>query len=309
MPPRPTVSIIDVSPRDGLQNEDALVSTADKVLLIELLIAAGVQSIEAASFVHPELVPQMADAEELMKRVPRPSGVRYIGLALNERGAIRALEADVDEVNMVVAASDAFSMANQGVDAFGGVARALRVAELVADAGRPLSVTVSTAFGCPFEGEVPVARLTELVGAAAAANPVRINIADTIGVAAPTDVAERIAAVARVTPEGVDLAVHFHNTRNTGYANAVAAYEAGVRTFDASAGGVGGCPFAPKATGNIATEDLVYLLHRMGVETGIHLARLVEASTFLEGPLAKQVPALLPKAGPFPDGSVSGTSV
>lgn len=308
MPPTASVSIIDVSPRDGLQNEGILVSTADKVRLVEHLIAAGVRSIEAASFVHPELVPQMADAEDVMRRVPRPSGVRYIGLALNERGAIRALEADVDEINMVVAASDAFSMANQGVDAFGGVDRAVQVAALVADAGRPMSITVSTAFGCPFEGEVPITRLTEVVEAVAATNPVRINIADTIGVAVPTDVAERLASVSRVTPEGVDLAVHFHNTRNTGYANAVAAYDAGVRTFDASAGGIGGCPFAPNATGNIATDDLVYLFHRMGVETGIDLARLVEASTFLEGPLAKPVPALLPKAGPFP-GSISGASV
>lgn len=296
----PSVKIIDVAPRDGLQNEDTLLSTADKLLLIEHLVAAGVRTIEATSFVHPELVPQMADAEDVMRRLPRESGVSYIGLALNERGALRALEAQVDEVNMVVAASDSFSLANQGVDAMGGVDVAEQVADRVAGASKPLSVTVSTAFGCPFEGEVPVRRLVEVVGAVAALEPVRVNIADTIGVAVPTDVAARIEAISAVIPSEVELAVHFHNTRNTGYANAVAAFQAGVRTFDASAGGIGGCPFAPNATGNIATDDLVYLFHRMGVETGIDLERLAEASNFLEAKLAKAVPALLPKAGPFP---------
>lgn len=296
----PSVKIVDVSPRDGLQNEDALVSTADKVRLIEALVEAGVRHIEATSFVHPQRVPQMADAEDVMGRVPRMEGVAYVGLALNERGARRALNAEVDEVNMVVGASDAFSRANQGTDAMGGVERAGRVAEMVHGAGVALSVTISTAFGCPFEGEVDVGRLAEVAERVAAMAPARLNLADTIGVAAPTDVSERVEATRLVVPDSIELGVHFHNTRNTGYANAVAAYEAGVRTFDASAGGVGGCPFAPRATGNIATDDLVYLFHRMGIDTGIDLDRLVVVSELLEESLGKPSPALLPKAGPFP---------
>lgn len=294
------VTIIDVSPRDGLQNEAVLLSTEHKVRLIEHLIAAGVTSVEAVSFVNPALVPQMADAEGVMAGVTRSGGINLIGLALNERGAQRAVAAAVDEINMVVAVSDAFSLANQGVDAMGGVERAVRVAELAGAAGIPLSVTVSTAFGCPFEGEVPVADLISIVAAVSRAAPVRLNIADTIGVAVPRDVKERLAAIAQSISDGVELGVHFHNTRNTGYANAVAAYEHGVRTFDASAGGIGGCPFAPKATGNIATDDLVYLFERMGVSTGIDLERLAEASVLLEDTLGKPVPAMLPKAGGFP---------
>lgn len=296
----PDVTIIDVSPRDGLQNESVTVSTEDKVALVEHLLAAGLHQIEAVSFVSPKLVPQMADAEAVMERVPRRQDLRYVGLALNERGAQRALAAGVDEVNMVVAVSDAFSKANQGVDARGGVARARDVAELVHDHGVDYSVTISTAFGCPFEGEVQVKALAAMAHQVARDRPVRLNIADTIGVAVPADVAERFAAAADVIPDDVQLGAHFHNTRNTGYANAVAAYECGVRVFDASVGGVGGCPFAPRATGNIATEDLVYLFERMGLDTGLDLERLIEAAQFLEGPLGKEVPALLPKAGPFP---------
>lgn len=299
----PDVTIIDVSPRDGLQNEAVLVSTEDKIRLIEHLVGSGVTSIEATSFVNPSLVPQMADAEQVVAEMPRGGGINAIGLALNERGAQRAITAHVDEINMVVAVSDAFSVANQGVDAMGGVERALAVGELAAAAGIPMSVTVSTAFGCPFQGEVPVADLVSVVAAVARAVPVRLNIADTIGVAVPRDVKERLAAIAQSLPAETELGVHFHNTRNTGYANAVAAYEHGVRTFDASAGGIGGCPFAPKATGNIATDDLVYLFERMGVDTGIDLDRLADVAVLLEQALGKPVPAMLPKAGGFPASS------
>ncbi len=293
------VTIIDVSPRDGLQNESAVFSTDDKLALIDRVTAAGITAIEATSFVHPKLVPAMADADDVMARLERRPGVRYIGLVLNERGMERAVAAGVDEANIVVAVSDEFSVKNQGMSARAGAAMAVKVAQLARQAGIEPSVTISTAFGCPFEGEIAVGRLVDMVKAIGEADPVRINVADTIGVAAPTDVIERVRAVRPHVGVSV-LGAHFHNTRNTGYANAVAAFQAGVRVFDASLGGIGGCPFAPNATGNIATDDLAYLFARMGIDTGLDLDRLIAGSHWLEGPLGKPVPALVPKAGPFP---------
>lgn len=293
------VTIIDVSPRDGLQNESVIFSTDDKLALIERVAAAGVTAIETTSFVHPKLVPAMADADDVMARLERRPGVRYIGLVLNERGMERAVAAGVDEANIVVAVSDEFSQKNQGMPAMAGATMVVRVAELAREAGIEPSVTISTAFGCPFEGEIALGRLVDMVKAVAEADPVRINLADTIGVAAPTDVIERVEAVRPHLGAAV-LGAHFHNTRNTGYANAVAAYGAGVRVLDASLGGIGGCPFAPNATGNIATDDLAFLFHRMGIDTGLDLDRLIAGSHWLEGPLGQPVPALVPKAGPFP---------
>lgn len=298
------VNLIDVSPRDGLQNEAAQVSTADKLALIEGLINGGVRAIEAASFVSPTRVPAMADSDILMREVPRIDGVRYIGLVMNQRGLDRALEARVDEVNIVVAASDTFSHKNQGVGALAGIEIALVLAEACRTAGVDPSVTVATAFGCPFEGEVPVGRLVEVVKAVMPASPVRLNLGDTIGVAGPSDVVERYSAIAPfVENSSTALGAHFHNTRNTGYANAYAAFTAGVTHFDASLGGIGGCPFAPNATGNIATEDLGYMFGRMGLETGLDLEQLMGTSRWLEGPLGKEVPALLVRAGLFPNPS------
>lgn len=295
------VTLIDVSPRDGLQNESAAVSTADKLALIEGLIAGGVTAIEAGSFVSPTRVPAMADSDRLMSEVPRIEGVRYIGLVMNDRGLDRALEAAVDEVNIVVSASDTFSVKNQGVSTFAGVDIAVELAGRCRDAGVNASVTVATAFGCPFEGEVSVERLTEVVKRAMQASPVRLNLGDTIGVGTPGDVVERFTAIRPfVDSSQTALGAHFHNTRNTGYANAYAAYTVGVTHFDASLGGIGGCPFAPNATGNIATEDLGYMFGRMGLETGLDLEQLMGTSRWLEGPLGKQIPALLPRAGLFP---------
>ncbi|MDH3307719.1 MAG: hydroxymethylglutaryl-CoA lyase [Acidimicrobiia bacterium] len=293
------VTIIDVSPRDGLQNESALLSTDDKLALIARLVEAGLTSIEVTSFVNPRLVPAMADADEIMRRLPRHDTVRYIGLVLNERGMERAIEGGVDEANIVIAASDRFSEKNQGLSTFEGAAMAVRAARIARDAGIEPSITISTAFGCPFEGEVPLPRLVDVVNAVSEADPVRINLGDTIGVAVPTDVHERFSAVRPLAGEAA-LGAHFHNTRNTGYANAVAALAEGVTHFDASLGGIGGCPFAPNATGNVATDDLVYLFERMGVSTGLDLDAVLSGSQWLEGPLGKKVPALLPKAGPFP---------
>lgn len=296
----PSVTICEVGPRDGLQNEKTLLSAATKAALIERSVASGVRRIEATAFVHPGRVPQMADAEEVMARVPRGGGVSYIGLVLNRRGFERAARAGVDEVNMVVLATDTFSERNQGMTVDAGLRAWDEIAAAAHAAGIRPSVTISAAFGCPFEGEVAVDTVRALARRAAGAGPAEIALADTIGVGVPTQVAELVAAVRESAP-GVPLRCHFHNTRNTGYANAVAAVGAGVETLDSSAGGIGGCPFAPAATGNIATEDLVYLLERMGVATGVDLAATAATGTWIGGQLGVRVPALLGRAGPFPE--------
>lgn len=305
--PEPThVHLIDVSPRDGLQNESVQVSTPDKLALIEGLIAGGVSAIEAASFVSPTKVPAMADSDVLMREVPRVAGVRYIGLVMNQRGLDRAFEADVDEVNIVVSASDTFSLRNQGVDTLAGVSLAIALADRCQEEGVDASITIATAFGCPFEGEVPVTRLAEVVKLLRGTRLVRLNLGDTIGVAVPTDVIERFNAISPYLQPSTARGAHFHNTRNTGYANAYAALTVGVSHFDASVGGIGGCPFAPNATGNVATEDLGYMFDRMGLDTGLRLEALMGTSRWLEGPLGKSLPALLGRAGLFPaDGAES----
>jgi isopropylmalate/homocitrate/citramalate synthase len=293
------VGIVEVSPRDGLQNERAVLETGAKVELIERAVAAGARRIEAASFVHPKLVPAMADAEAVMASVERVPGVSYIGLVLNRRGFDRAVAAGVDEVNVVVPASDGFAKANQNstTEALTEVAE-----EVLAEAAaRELfaTVTIATSFGCPFDGEVDPGRVVEVARRSAAAGAREIAIADTIGVGVPTQVRALLDGVRSVAPDVVTRA-HFHNTRNTGFANAVAALEWGVDWLDASNGGIGGCPFAPAATGNIATEDLVYLLHRMGHDTGLDLEALLPIAGFLSDALGYRVPALLPRAGGFP---------
>ena len=291
------VEIVEVSPRDGIQNEPRILSVDTKLALVERAIAAGIRRMEVTSFVNPKRVPQMADAAELSARLPR--GVaRYIGLALNAKGFERAVAAELDEVNFVTVASDTFCRRNQGM----GTEENLAVwAEVAAAAkGRiPAAITVGAAFGCPFEGEVPLERLLRVVEAAMAEDPFELALADTIGVATPRDVAERVGAVRAEFPD-VPLRLHLHNTRNTGIANAWAGVMAGVRIFDASLGGVGGCPFAPRATGNIATEDLAYMLERAGVGTGLDLAACIEAAAWLEAELGHTVPGMVMKAGPFP---------
>jgi len=293
------VEIIEVGPRDGLQNEQVLVSTEDKLELISRSIDAGLRRIEATSFVHPKRVPQMADAEAVMAGVPRRPDVSYIGLVLNRRGFDRAVAAGVDEVNCVVVASETFSQRNQGMS----LADSVRVVGDLADdaraAGLGLSVTLATAFGCPFEGEVPEATVVDLARQVHALGVDEIALADTIGVGVPAQVTRLVAGVAAAAP-GATLRAHFHNTRNTGYANAVAALDAGVTVLYASTGGIGGCPFAPDATGNIATEDLVYLLDRTGIESGVELERLMGTARWLSGILGETVPGQLARAGGFP---------
>jgi hydroxymethylglutaryl-CoA lyase len=293
------VGIVEVSPRDGLQNERAMLETDQKVDLITRAIGAGARRIESASFVHPKAVPAMADAEAVMERVPRPDGVSHIGLVLNRRGFDRAVAAGVDEVNLVVPASDGFAKANQNstTEALTEVSEEV-LAEAAAN-GLPASMTIATAFGCPFDGEVDPDRVVEIARRSAAAGAREIAIADTIGVGVPTQVRTLLDGVRDVAPD-VATRAHFHNTRNTGFANALVAYEWGVDWLDSSNGGIGGCPFAPAATGNIATEDLVYLLERSGVDTGLDLEALLPIAEFLSEALGYRVPALLPRAGTFP---------
>lgn len=294
------VTIVEVSPRDGLQNESVIVSTDAKVQLLERLVAAGATRIEAVSFAHPGLVPAMADAEQVMERAPRTEGVSYAGLVLNRRGLSRALDAGVDEVNVVVCVSDTFSQKNQNVSAREAMRAAEDVVEEARSHGLYTTITLATAFGCPFEGEVAATRVVEMALEASRSGADELCLADTVGVGVPTQVRDLTDAVSGAVEGDPQLRFHFHNTRNTGFANAAAAVDAGVFVLDASAGGIGGCPFAPAATGNIATDDLVYMLERMGMGTGVDLKTLMPTSAFLSEELRHEVPALLPRAGIFP---------
>jgi hydroxymethylglutaryl-CoA lyase len=292
------VEIVEVGPRDGLQNESIVLSTEDKVELIGLLAGAGLRRIETASFVNPKLVPQMADGDAVMKALGPRDGFSRIGLALNARGFARALAAGVDEINFSVMATDTFNEKNQGASTFETLAAFEDV--VVTAAGKvPVTLTIGASFGCPYEGETPAWRVIEIAERAAAAGASELALGDTIGVADPRAVTRLVSAVGEVVGE-VPIRCHFHNTRNTGLANAYAALEAGVRVLDASIGGIGGCPFAPNATGNIPTEDLAYMLDRMGVDTGVDLDRLVEIPPWVGERLGKQVPGLLSRAGLFP---------
>lgn len=292
------IEIVEVGPRDGLQNESVVLSTGDKVELIGMLANAGLLRIETASFVNPKLVPQMADGDAVMQSLAGRAGFSRIGLALNARGFTRALATGVDEINFSVMATDTFNQKNQGATTFETLTAFEEV--VVTAAGKvPVTLTIGASFGCPYEGETPLWRVTEIAERAAAAGASELALGDTIGVADPHAVTRMVSAVRGVIGD-VPIRCHFHNTRNTGLANAYAALEAGVRVLDASIGGIGGCPFAPQATGNIPTEDLAYMLDRMGVETGLNLDRLLEIPPWLGQRLGRQVPGLLSRAGLFP---------
>jgi hydroxymethylglutaryl-CoA lyase len=294
------VTIVEVSPRDGLQNEAVVLPTGAKVELIARLVAAGARRVEAVSFAHPKLVPAMADAEAVMAQVPRPDGVAYAGLVLNRRGLDRALAAGVDEVNMVVCVSETFNRRNQNASTSESMLAAAEVIGQARERGLFTTLTLATSFGCPFEGEVDPGRVAALAARGAAAGAHELCLADTIGAGVPSQVRDLATRVRDAVGDEPPLRFHFHNTRNTGFANAVAAVELGARVLDASAGGIGGCPFAPRATGNIATDDLVFLLERMGLATGYDLEALLPTAAFLGAQLGHEVPALLPRAGPFP---------
>jgi isopropylmalate/homocitrate/citramalate synthase len=288
--------IREVGPRDGLQNEKQVVPPETRAELVERLAAAGLRRIEAASFVNPERVPQMAGAEEVVAALERRDGVVYSGLALNERGYDRLRATGLDEVSFAVAATETFSERNAGASVEAALEDAERIVERAKGDGLHASVTVSVAFGCPFEGPVDPQRVLAIGERLAATEADELVLADTIGVATPTQVT---ALVEGFVGLGKPVGGHFHNTRNTGYANAYAALAAGATALDASVGGLGGCPFAPKATGNVATEDLAYLLEGEGVETGVDLEALIGISEWLEELLGRRLEGYLYRAGLF----------
>ncbi len=297
-----SVEIVEVGPRDGLQSDPGVFPTAAKIEFIERLFDAGLRRIEVSSFVNPKKVPQMADAEAVLAGLRRRDGVRFIGLVLNRRGYERAAAAGCNEIGMAVVASDTFNRRNQGVSTDESIAAWLDIAREANAAGVRPTITIGASFGCPFEGEIPVKRVIDVARRVAEAGPYEIAFADTIGVGVPAQVAEVFGRAREALP-GIRLRGHFHNTRNTGLANAYAAVEAGAVTLDASAGGIGGCPFAPAATGNIPTEDLVYLLERSGIATGVDLDRLLATGEWLQQTLGRTVPGMLLKAGNFPAAS------
>jgi hydroxymethylglutaryl-CoA lyase/(R)-citramalyl-CoA lyase len=290
------VDIVDVGPRDGLQNEKESLSPEARAGLCDRLAAAGVPRVEAASFVNPKRVPQMAGAEEVLAKIERKPGTTYAGLVLNERGYERAIEAGVDEVRYAFPVTATFAKRNQNTTVADATELAGRLTERARLDGVRVSVTLSVAFGCPFEGRVEPAHVLDLARKVAASGPDEIVLADTIGVGVPSQVRELVGGV---LGHGITVGCHFHDTRNTGIANAAAAVEAGATVLDASVGGTGGCPFAPRATGNIATEDLVYLLHGIGYETGIDLGELIGVAEWLARQLGKELPGQVYKAGDF----------
>jgi hydroxymethylglutaryl-CoA lyase/(R)-citramalyl-CoA lyase len=290
------VEIVDVGPRDGLQNEETPLSPEVRAELCERLAASGVLRVEAASFVNPKRVPRMAGAEEVLGALQRREGTTYAGLVLNERGYERAVQAGVDEARYAFPVTETFAHKNQNTTVADATALAARLVERARLDGVRISITLSAAFGDPFEGGVDPAHVLRIAAQVAEARPDEVVLADTIGVGVPSQVRELVAGVLAL---GVTAGCHFHDTRNTGLANAVAAVESGATVLDASVGGTGGCPFAPRATGNIATEDLVYLLHGMGYETGIDLGALIDVAAWMAEKLGKDLPGQVYRAGNF----------
>jgi (R)-citramalyl-CoA lyase len=290
-----TVTICEVGPRDGLQNQPRTLAPEIRAELVNRLAEAGLRRIEAVSFVNPKLVPQMAGAEEVGVGLERRDGVVYAGLALNERGYNRLAAAGLDEVHFAFAATETFNQRNQNAAVEESVAAAERIADRARAGGIRATVTIGVAFGCPFEGPVDPGRVADLAERLAPSVD-EVVFADTIGVAVPRQVRD---VIGRAHLPGTTVGAHLHNTRNTGYANALAALEAGATVLDASVGGIGGCPFAPRATGNIGTEDLVYVLHGEGIETGIDLEALIGVAEWLEGVLERPLEGYVYRAGTF----------
>jgi hydroxymethylglutaryl-CoA lyase len=296
------IEIVEVGPRDGLQSERDVLPTELKVELIQRLAAAGLKRIEVASFVNPKRVPQMADGEAVLAALPKRSEVQYVGLVLNRKGFDRALAAGCTEIGMVTAATESFAQRNQGASVEETIRTWEEIAPLARAAGMRAQITISVAFGCPFEGEVARTKVIEMIRRLAGSRPMEIAVADTIGVAVPSDISALIEE-AKLVCGDIPLRCHFHNTRNTAVANAYAAVMAGVSTLDSSVGGLGGCPFAPNATGNVATEDLVYMLHRAGCTTGIDLQRLIDTAHWLQQTRGQVLPGMVSRAGTFPKSS------
>ena len=294
------IDIVEVGPRDGLQNDPGDLSVEQKVEFIARLQDAGVKRMESGSFVSPRAVPKMADSAKVFAGLDRNRRVRHIALALNEKGIRRAIDARADEINFVMVAGEGFGEKNQRMTPQQSADALAANASLVLEAGIPLSATIAVAFGDPYSGEVDLSVVVNLAAQAQRAGAAEVALGDTIGVATPWHVR---AAIERVRTEAPDvyLRMHFHDTRGAGLANVAAAIEAGVDVIDASCGGIGGCPFAPAATGNVATEDVVYMLERAGFETGLDLQKLIETARWLETVLGHPVSSSLSKAGGFPD--------
>ena len=296
------IELVEVGPRDGLQNEPEIISTADKVTLIGKMLDYGARRLEVASFVHPKRVPQMADAEDVIAALPDIADATYIGLALNKRGVLRGLATreggrrGIDQIGCVIVASDTFGQKNQGQTIEQGIEEARAMVRVAREEGLAVQVTISAAFGCPFEGEVKPETVMAIAQEIAAEDPVEIALADTIGVAVPAQASDLFGQLGDLLGGNIPMRCHFHNTRGTGIANAWAAYEAGVRTFDASLGGLGGCPFAPKATGNIATEELIYLMDKSGIDSGIALDDAIAANHWFAGIIKRELPSLVARA-------------
>jgi len=290
------VTLCDVGPRDGLQNDRAHLEPAVRAELCDRLAATGLPRVEAASFVHPKAVPQMAGAEEVFAALERRPGTIYAALVLNEKGFERAAAAGADEVHVAYPLTDTFAARNQNTTLADAAATSEAIVRRAREAGTRVTVTLGVSFGCPFEGAVDPGYVLELASRLAAGGADEIVFADTVGVGVPRQARQLVGDGVKL---GVPIGVHLHNTRNTGLANALAALEAGAVIFDASVGGIGGCPFAPKATGNIATEDLLYMLAGEGVETGIDIDALVRVAEWLEGLLGRQLPGQVYRAGVF----------
>jgi len=294
------VSILEVGPRDGLQSEPEILPTEIKKEFITRTINAGIKNIEVTSFVHPKKVPQMADAEKLVESLPDRDDVTYIGLIMNQRGFERARDCGIDEVGMVIVSTDTYNMKNQNVVTQQSIDNWLDIASSAKSAGIRTSVVIACSFGCPYEGEVDPEYIASIAEQILKGEPDVLGLADSVGVAVPNQIKTTFSLIKDLAPT-IPLRTHLHNTRNTGLANAAAAVEAGVSIIDASTGGIGGCPFAPKATGNIPTDDLLYMLDRSGIETGVNLKEIVKTTNWLENQLGRSVPAMVPKAGIFPE--------
>ncbi len=290
------VSIREVGPRDGLQNEEPIPTEA-KVRLLDALSRTGVRRIEAVSFVHPKAIPQMADADEVWRRAERVDGVRYSALVPNIRGAQRALAAGFTEVEVVVSASDTHNRRNINRSTDESLDDVAELVGLLHDAGAQAEVIVATSFGCPYEGDVDPVRVAGIVDRVARDGADRVAFGDTTGMATPRRVREVVTAV-RDRNAGIPVLLHFHNTRGTALANLLTAIELGVTEFDASVGGLGGCPYAPGASGNLATEEAVHMLHDMGIDTGVDLAALIEAAELAEELTGRRLPSGVLRAGP-----------
>ena len=294
------ISILEVGPRDGLQSEPEILPTEVKKEFITRTINAGIKQIEVTSFVHPKKVPQMADAEKLVESLPENDDVTYIGLIMNQRGFERARDCGIDEVGMVIVSTDTYNMKNQNVVTQESIDNWLSIAAEAKSAGIRTSVVIACSFGCPYEGEIDPEHIASIAEQVLEGKPDVLGLADSVGVAVPSQIKRTFSLVKELAPS-IPLRTHLHNTRNTGLANAAAAVEAGVSIIDASTGGIGGCPFAPRATGNIPTDDLLYMLDRSGIETGVDLRQVVKTTNWLEEQLGRAVPAMVPKAGIFPE--------